>query len=155
MDKKEIRLRRFIVRHKGSLGSDDFIRYLRRAGFNRFEALDRMASVVEKAGREEELADQLDLVDDIYDERWRIPYYRYIDGKHSEQEWEAKKAQYGYRCIYCGKKPKVLTKDHIVPIKLGGDNSINNIVPACKRCNSRKHAKQIEVFAEGISLKLL
>ena len=152
---KETQLYRMIGRHKGSLGSDDFIRYLRRAGFNRFQAADRIAALVEKLGREEMLADQLDWVDDIYDEKWRVSYYRSVDGNHTDEEWEAKKAQYSYRCIYCGKKPKLLTKDHIVPINSGGDNSINNIVPSCRRCNSRKHTTPIEIFAEGISLKLL
>lgn len=57
----------------------------------------------------------------------------------TQKEWEIIKAVYGYRCAYCGKKPKLLTKDHIIPLLKGGGHTANNIVPACKSCNSRKH----------------
>lgn len=54
-------------------------------------------------------------------------------------EWEIIKAAYRYRCAYCGKKPKLLTKDHIIPLSKGGGHTANNIAPACRSCNSRKH----------------
>ena len=54
-------------------------------------------------------------------------------------QWNIIKAIYGYRCAYCGRKPKVLTKDHITPLSKGGGHTANNIVPACRSCNSRKH----------------
>ena len=54
-------------------------------------------------------------------------------------QWNIIKAAYGYRCAYCGKKPKLLTKDHIIPLSKGGGHTANNIVPACRSCNSRKH----------------
>jgi len=43
-------------------------------------------------------------------------------------------------CHYCGGffAPEVLTMDHLVPISRGGKTSRNNVVPACKDCNSRK-----------------
>jgi len=55
------------------------------------------------------------------------------------KEWQIIKVIYGYRCAYCGNKPKLLTKDHIVPMAKGGGHTANNIVPACKSCNSQKH----------------
>ena len=76
-------------------------------------------------------------------------------GSHTELEWEDRKKQYGFRCFYCGKKNKKLTKDHIIPISSGGENVIGNIIPACKSCNSKKHKKPIEIFAEGVMVKLL
>ena len=44
------------------------------------------------------------------------------------------------RCHYCGEKfpPEELTMDHLVPVSRGGKASRNNVVPACKECNSRK-----------------
>ena len=51
--------------------------------------------------------------------------------------------EYGYCCFYCGSLDK-LTIDHKLPISRGGDNDFNNLVPACRSCNSRKHNKTIE-----------
>lgn len=43
-------------------------------------------------------------------------------------------------CHWCGNRfsPDDLTMDHIVPVTRGGKASRNNVVPACKECNSRK-----------------
>ena len=43
-------------------------------------------------------------------------------------------------CHYCGAgfAPEDLTMDHLVPISRGGKASRNNVVTACKDCNSRK-----------------
>jgi len=54
-------------------------------------------------------------------------------------QWREIKAAYGYRCVYCGCKPKRLTMDHITPLSRGGSNTASNIVPACKPCNDKKH----------------
>ena len=49
-----------------------------------------------------------------------------------------------YRCQYCGRvsavlKPREsLTRDHVVPLSRGGDNSWTNVVTACSSCNTRK-----------------
>ena len=44
------------------------------------------------------------------------------------------------RCHYCDGNfaPDELTMDHLVPVSRGGKASRNNVVPACKECNSRK-----------------
>jgi len=53
-------------------------------------------------------------------------------------------ARDGYRCQYCGRHRshlrtrEFLTRDHVVPISLGGDNSWENVVTACSTCNNRK-----------------
>ena len=43
-------------------------------------------------------------------------------------------------CMYCGfKQPDSnLTRDHVVPKSLGGQDQWDNVVAACKRCNHRK-----------------
>lgn len=33
----------------------------------------------------------------------------------------------------------MLQVDHRIPLALGGTNTIENILPACPRCNARKH----------------
>jgi 5-methylcytosine-specific restriction endonuclease McrA len=49
-----------------------------------------------------------------------------------------------YRCQYCNRhraslrNREFLTRDHIVPISAGGDNSWQNVVTACSTCNNKK-----------------
>ncbi len=49
-----------------------------------------------------------------------------------------------YRCEYCGRHRatlrgrEFLTRDHVVPMSRGGDNSWANVVTACSACNNRK-----------------
>ena len=40
-------------------------------------------------------------------------------------------------CFYCGSLDRI-TVDHVVAIARGGTDSIGNLVPACKTCNSSK-----------------
>jgi len=51
-----------------------------------------------------------------------------------------------YTCMYCGDKPSVdlLSMDHVKPKKHGGTSIWENIVTACKSCNTRKGAKSLE-----------
>lgn len=42
------------------------------------------------------------------------------------------------RCQYCGKKAPDITLDHIIPRSRGGQDSWDNLVAACVRCNNRK-----------------
>lgn len=52
--------------------------------------------------------------------------------------WQTRLAQ-GV-CHWCGNSfpPEELTMDHVIPIARGGKASRNNVVPACKECNSKK-----------------
>lgn len=43
----------------------------------------------------------------------------------------------GFQCQYCGTQ-KDLTLDHLIPKAKGGKTSWNNLVTACKKCNSLK-----------------
>jgi 5-methylcytosine-specific restriction endonuclease McrA len=43
-----------------------------------------------------------------------------------------------YTCQYCGRQVRELTLDHVVPRRLGGEHSWENIASACKVCNRRK-----------------
>lgn len=64
---------------------------------------------------------------------------------HAVQEWLDKCALLGNVCIYCG-EAKPLTVDHKIPLTRGGTNNIENIVPACASCNSRKGTKTAREF---------
>ena len=43
---------------------------------------------------------------------------------------------YDHKCVYCGKKGE--TVDHVIPRSRGGQNTWDNVVAACKKCNSKK-----------------
>lgn len=61
-------------------------------------------------------------------------------GRHTQTEWEELLVRFGYRCTGCGvaHAQSPLTKDHVVPVSKGGSNSISNIQPLCRPCNSKK-----------------
>ena len=45
------------------------------------------------------------------------------------------------KCYYCGRKienSSQITLDHIHPVSLGGPTIPQNLLPACRKCNSRK-----------------
>ena len=67
-------------------------------------------------------------------------------------EWTEIKSRYMDRCVYCGKKPKRLTQDHVVPISKGGDHSAANVVPACHSCNCRKRTKNVDLVPKAMLL---
>jgi hypothetical protein len=49
-------------------------------------------------------------------------------------------ARDAYLCMYCGARlpARGLSRDHILPLSMGGTDSWKNVVTACKRCNNRK-----------------
>lgn len=66
-------------------------------------------------------------------------------GSHTAREWREKVASSGGVCVYCGKAGP-LTRDHAVPLAKGGSDSIENIVPACARCNASKGTRTAAQF---------
>lgn len=75
-------------------------------------------------------------------------------------EWKLLCSEYGNICLKCGQN-KPLTPDHVIPISLGGSNSIDNIQPLCLECNLWKHTKIIDfrkrkpVHVEQLSFDLV
>ena len=49
-----------------------------------------------------------------------------------------------YTCQYCGQQPGYLTVDHIIPRRLGGRHTWQNLVAACPSCNHRKGGRTAE-----------
>jgi 5-methylcytosine-specific restriction endonuclease McrA len=64
-------------------------------------------------------------------------------GAYTQNEWKNLCNLYDNRCLACGKKNN-LTVDHVIPLDLGGANTIDNIQPLCKPCNSSKCNKHID-----------
>lgn len=44
----------------------------------------------------------------------------------------------GFTCQYCGCRELPLTIDHVLPRSKGGDDSWENLITACRGCNSSK-----------------
>lgn len=67
-------------------------------------------------------------------------------GKIIYSDWVKLKNKYGNICLKCKKKDGEvkLTMDHVIPLKLGGLNVIENIQPLCFSCNASKGAKEID-----------
>ncbi len=47
-------------------------------------------------------------------------------------------ARDNFTCQYCGVRARELTIDHVVPRRLGGRHTWENVVSACRSCNARK-----------------
>lgn len=63
-------------------------------------------------------------------------------------------ARDAFRCLYCGKgfARHELSRDHVSPLSQNGENTWNNVVTACKRCNNFKAGRTpeqagLELFA--------
>ena len=54
------------------------------------------------------------------------------------EQWELIKQNFNNCCAYCGKELP-LAQEHFIPLSTGGEYTHNNIIPACRRCNSSKH----------------
>jgi len=91
---------------------------------------DRFKRLAEKFGPEE-IAEQA-----RHRAKRRRAVLRGAKEHHAHAEWVAKLVEYGGYCAYCPAPAD--TKDHDVPLARGGSNGIDNIVPACRSCNSRK-----------------
>lgn len=52
-------------------------------------------------------------------------------------------ARDNYTCQYCGHKGRDLTVDHVIPKRLGGPTSWDNLVCCCRKCNSKKGDKTL------------
>jgi len=58
----------------------------------------------------------------------------------TSKQWEEIKQYFNNNCCYCGKKLP-LEQEHFLALSSDGEYTINNIVPACRSCNSSKGAR--------------
>lgn len=65
----------------------------------------------------------------------------------------------GWTCQYCGSQDRqALQVDHIMPISKGGDNTLKNLVTACRPCNTKKSARLLskekrKMFVRGLMVR--
>jgi len=61
----------------------------------------------------------------------------------------------GFTCVYCGgQPPKVLLHcDHVVSVKSGGTNDIDNLVTSCQDCNLGKGARSLSSVPATVQQK--
>jgi len=57
------------------------------------------------------------------------------------REWE-KEQTFPRECVFCGSAENLST-DHLIPKNRGGDNSADNLVLACRSCNSSRGDKGV------------
>ena len=61
-------------------------------------------------------------------------------GSFTFDEWLELLARYDGKCGYCGSSDHI-EADHRTPLSRGGSNTVDNIIPACRRCNRGKRTK--------------
>lgn len=74
-------------------------------------------------------------------------------GSHTVSERREKFRQLGNACVYCGSTHK-LTVDHDVPLSRGGTDNIENVVPACRSCNSKKNTRTASEYLAVLSRRV-
>ena len=55
----------------------------------------------------------------------------------SDEQWSALQVTWG-GCAYCGVTNLALQRDGVQPLSRGGRYTLENVVPACRSCNTSK-----------------
>ncbi len=66
-----------------------------------------------------------------------------------ETTWLLERVFTGQQCAYCQRYAAALEWDHVHPLARGGTNEPENLVAACKRCNTSKGAKTLAEWRDG------
>jgi len=64
------------------------------------------------------------------------------------EEWDKCKKSFNNKCAYCGKELP-LAQEHFIALSVGGEFTLNNILPACQSCNSSKNKKDFFDWYRG------
>lgn len=71
-----------------------------------------------------------------------IPYgYRSL----TKEEWQDQVVLFDGKCGYCLRPAS--TMEHILPISKGGSHTIDNVIPCCAECNSKKKDRSMLLWA--------
>lgn len=60
----------------------------------------------------------------------------------SAEQWSALQAAWG-GCAYCGVSEVALQRDCVLALSRGGRYTLENIVPACRACNTSKCNEEV------------
>jgi 5-methylcytosine-specific restriction endonuclease McrA len=73
-------------------------------------------------------------------------------GEHfSDEEWLTVLGVYGRACLACG-ATEDLSANHVVPLSLGGPNTVSNLQVLCAQCNSLKGSSVRDYRPVGVCL---
>ena len=61
----------------------------------------------------------------------------------TDEQWDERVVEFRGRCAYCLNPMATVTQDHLIPLSRGGSHTLSNVVPCCKSCNSKKHARTL------------
>ena len=68
---------------------------------------------------------------------------RKVPGNLTYAEWHQILETFDGCCAYCLQPSVSLTQDHVIPLSRGGEHSLANVVPACRRCNGVKKDRSL------------
>jgi 5-methylcytosine-specific restriction endonuclease McrA len=68
----------------------------------------------------------------------RLPFFVRVEYRNALLSRKNLFRRNEFRCQYCGRKDVALTLDHVMPKSRGGEESWENLVAACKPCNTKK-----------------
>lgn len=107
---------------------------------------ERPAVVVEKVDQQAERRRAAD--------RERAAEYLSLGWRLPAREWaEISEAVYrrdGFACAYCGSTVGPFSIDHVTPVSRGGTHDFENLVVACRSCNSAKGNRPVHEFVESL-----
>lgn len=72
---------------------------------------------------------------------------KYNASKFKFEDWLVILDVFGHCCAYCLRNDRPLTMDHIIALTCGGPHEADNIVPACRSCNSKKGNRPVLFMA--------
>ena len=63
----------------------------------------------------------------------------------SDEQWAALKVAWA-GCAYCGATDTPMQRDCVLPISRGGRYTLDNVVPACRSCNTSKCNDEVTLW---------
>lgn len=112
------------------LNKDKLINYARRYYSENKEGISKKSKVYRIKNRE---------LRRVLEQR-REAKKKSLPNAFSLSDWRIAKKYFNHRCAYCGEFAE-LQQEHFIPLSKGGEYTVNNIIPACQRCNGSKHNK--------------
>jgi 5-methylcytosine-specific restriction endonuclease McrA len=79
-------------------------------------------------------------------------------GTLTASEWKAILKAWSYCCAYCKRTQQAvgiqrLCLEHVKALSIGGTHDMDNVVPACKSCNSKKRDLPIDSALERLKIE--
>lgn len=90
-----------------------------------------------------------DVLREVACDRARLRAALYAGSNFQFEDWLMILEVFGHRCAYCNCDDLKLTMDHVIAISRGGAHTVDNVVPACVPCNSRKKNRPVWVMVNA------